>query len=241
MIKYIRTVNYITRVVFMLKGLGLYFLLSMLIRNPFLALIILLLVYALMDRAYIGFLPDFLMPFKRAGRIKNLREVLKVNPADANAAQELGIIFFDKKNYAAALDYLKMACKKVKNSPRLYLYLGMTYMEQKQEVKGKEFLEQALELDRRVGHGLPFIYLISYQLNHNNPISEEFRHLTDSFDSFASTENFYRMGMVYSRMGNKERAREMFQQALEEYSFVPGRLRKLHRRWAFLSWLHKFL
>lgn len=222
----------------MFKGLGLYFLLSFLLRSPLLALVIIFLIYAFMDRAYIGFLPDFLAPFRRNSQIQQLREVLRINPADAGAAQELGSIYFEKKNYSSALEYLKKALEKVTNSPRLYLYLGMTYMELQQEDQGKDALEKALELDPRVGHGLLYIYLTRYELTHKGSGSEKFKQLAGSFSNFANTENLYRMGIVYKKTGDKQKANEMFHKALEEYSYVPGRLRKLHRRWALLARLH---
>ncbi|WP_418791454.1 tetratricopeptide repeat protein [Phosphitispora sp. TUW77] len=226
------------RVMLLFKGLGLYFLLSFLTRSPLLALVIIFLIYVFMDRAYIGFLPDFLAPFKRNSRIKRLREVLRVNPVDAGAAQELGSIYLEKKNYSSALEYLNKALEKVTNSPRLYLYLGIAYMELQQADQGKEFLEKALELDSRVGRGLVYIYLTRYELTHKGPGSDKLKQFADSFANFANTENLYRMGMVYKKTGNQQKANEMFHKALEEYSHVPGQLKKLHRRWAFLARLH---
>ncbi len=238
MIKYTYVVNSINRVISLFKGLGLYFLLSFLTRSPFLALVIIFVIYVFMDRAYIGFLPDFVAPFRRNSRIRHLREVLRINPADANAAQELGSIYFEKKDYRSALEFLNKALAKVTNSPRLYLYLGMAYMEVQQADTGKEALEKALQLDPRVGHGLPYIYLTRYELTCKEPELQKLKQLEDSFSGFANTENFYRMGMVYKETGDRQKAVELFRKALEEYSYVPGRLRKLHRRWALLARLH---
>ncbi len=218
----------------MLKGFLLYYILSMLTGNPLLALAILVVLYIIMDKAYLGFLPDFSAPFRRNSRIRSLKAELEVNPANAGSAQELGIIFFEKKDYRKALTYLERANEKVHNSARLYMYKGMALVELNRPDEGKADLERSLELDPRVGHGLPYIYLLRYQLKRGeDPASTAV--LEEGLENFASTENFFRMGVVYKKQGKKQRARQMFENALDEYSYVPKRLRRLHRRWALLS------
>lgn len=219
----------------MLKGFFLFYLLSMLTRNPLLALILLVVFYVAADKAYFGFLPDFFAPLKRSQRIRTLQDQLALNPADANAAQELGILFFEKKKYSQAIGYLKQANKKVTNSARLYLYMGMAYMEIKESEKGKQALDQAVELDRRVGHGIPYIFLLDYELEKHSDNAEVVKRLEEGLTSFANTENFFRMGMVYKKAGDRQKARNMFEKALSEYSYVPRRLRRIHRKWAVFS------
>jgi len=223
----------------MLKGFALYFILSMLTRNPFLALILLFVIYAVADKAYFGFLPDFIAPFKRNNRIKTLLAELELNPANADSAQELGVLYFEKRNYNRALQFLKKANEKVFNSPRLYLYMGMAYMELNRSTEGKQALDQAVGLDRKVGHGLPYIYLLQYELKRSNHFFDEIKVLEEGLSSFASTENFYRMGVVYKKQGDRQKARHMFECAIQEYSYVPKRLRRIHRKWAVFSWINR--
>lgn len=222
----------------MLKGFLIYYLLSALTGNPLLALIIIIVAYVLLDKAYLGFLPDFSAPFRRNARINNLLSLIKVNPANADAAQELGILYFEKKNYEKSLQYLKMAHEKVKNSARLYLYLGMAYIELGQLEPGKEAIDHAVELDRKTGHGLPYIYLLKYELKKGRD-SEALTSLEAEFERFANTENFFRMGKVYKHAGHTRKAADMFTEALKDYSYVPKTLRRIHRKWALLSWLNK--
>lgn len=223
----------------MLKGFFLYYLLSILTGNPLLALILIIAVYILLDKAYLGFLPDFSAPFRRNSRIKNLLSLIKVNPANADAAQELGILYFEKKNYDRSLEYLTMAHEKVKTSARLYLYIGMALMEHGLPGPGKLALDKAVELDRKTGHGLPYIYLLRYELNRPEINQETVSSLESEFESFANTENFFRMGRVYKHAGRTRQAAEMFTKALEDYAYVPKTLRRIHRKWAILSRLNK--
>lgn len=222
----------------MLKGFFLYYILTALTRNPLLSLALLFVLYAVADRAYIGFLPDFFAPFKRNRQIKSLQAELALNPVNAAAAQELGILYFEKKAYQKALDFLVKAEERIHNSAKLYLYLGMTCIELSHLEKGKEALDKAVGLDRKAGYGLPYIYLIRYELNQTVADEEEIEKLEAELQRFSGTENFFRMGMVYKKHGRREKAQEMFRQAVEEYASVPKGLRRLHRKWAVLSRLH---
>lgn len=224
----------------MVKGFFLYYILSMLTHNPFLALILLVVIYVVADRAYLGLLPDVMAPLKRNNRINRLLAELEMNPANADNAQEAGILYFEKRNYHLASKYLEKAHEKVDNSARLYLYLGMTYMKLHRPAEGKSALDRAVELDRKVGHGLPYIYLLQYELDKNDGGSPESEALAKGLENFANTENFYRMGMAYKKHGYKDKAREMFNHAINEYSYVPGRLRRIHRKWAVLSRIQIF-
>lgn len=197
------------------------------------ALLIIIIGYILLDKTYLGFLPDFSAPFKRNARIRSLMSEFAVNPANASAAQELGILYFEKKNYRKALEYLEKANEKVKNSAELYLFAGMAYTELGQPEKGKESIEKALELDRKIGRGLPYVYLRRLELNH--PGGPENLRIDEEFKNFANAENFYRMGVVYKKAGLGREAAEMFRHALEEYKYVPKTLRRIHRKWALLS------
>lgn len=225
----------------MLKGFALYYILTMITHNPILALVLMFVLYAVADRAYFGFLPDFMAPLRRNSQIKSLLAELAVNPANAASAQEAGILYFERKRYNKALKYLTKAHEKIKDSARLYLYLGMTYMELEQFDKGKEALDNAVAIERKVGHGLPYIYLLQYELGRPVVVSEAIEKLEDGLTHFASTENFFRAGIVYKKQGNRKKAREMFSLAVEEYQGVPKRMRRIHRKWAILAKLHLYI
>ncbi len=222
-----------------MKAIPLYFLLSMLTGNPILALVVLLLLYGFIDRLYFRFLPDFFAPLKRNSRIKNLQRLIYLNPSNADALLELGVLYFEKRRYDRCIEYLNRAGEKIENSARLYMYLGMASFEINNSSGGIKFLEKALELNPSVGYGLPYVYMLRYHLESGNSQKELFSKLEERFQSFANTENFFRMGKVYKNSGDRIKAKEMFEHALRDYTYCPRALRKLHRRWAFFSWLNK--
>lgn len=221
-----------------MKTISLYFIFSMLTGNPILAIILVFLFYAVIDKMYFRLLPDFFAPLRRSSQIKSLMNELRINPANAKASLDLGILYFEKKKYEKSIEFLKKANERIDDSARLYLYLGMAYYETGRDSEGIVLINRALELDKGVNYGLPYIYLLDYELK-TGAESEKWAALEDDFDRYANTENFNRLGKVYKKKGYKDKAKEMFEQSLNSYSYCPKSLKKMHRRWAFSSWFNK--
>jgi tetratricopeptide (TPR) repeat protein len=215
----------------------LFYLLSLLTGNPLIAIAVLLIIYFFLDRAYVGFLPDIFAPIRRNRQIKNMLTDLSINPSNSNDAIDLGVLYFEKKQYEKAVNYFMRAYDRVKNSEKLYLYLGMAQIELGRFDEGKEALIKALQINPNVGYGIPYVYLIKVALSKND--IEEVKSLEDKFSRYANTENFYKMGIVFKKAGDKDKAKNMFDNAVKEYSYCPRTLKKLHRRWAFLSKLNR--
>jgi tetratricopeptide (TPR) repeat protein len=221
-----------------MKTISLYFIFSMLTGNPILAIILVFVFYAFVDKMYFRLLPDFLAPFKRSRLAGRLLTEIRVNPANAKAALDLGVVYFEKKKYEKALYYLKKANERTDDSARLYLYMGMTLYEMGQTSEGANSITRALEIDKGVNYGLPYVYLMGYELASGDN-REKLKVLEECFDRYGNTENFNHMGKIYKKKGNREKAKEMFEHSLNNYSYCPRSLRKMHRKWAFSSWVNK--
>ena len=194
-----------------------------------------------MDILYFGFLPDITRTFITNKDIKNSHTELRLNPGNARAAYSLGVLYFEKKKYDKALTYLEHPKLKNDSTANTNNYLGMTLIELNRINEGKSYILKALELDPRVGYGLPYIYLIKNVINVSNPHSDTIHKLEEKIEKFANTENLYKLGLIYSKSANKEKARQFFSKAIVEYSYCPRGLRRLHRKWAILSRIHKLL
>lgn len=217
----------------------LIYLILRLLGTPYFAVIIILVIIYLFDRFFIGVLPNIFAPIKRRSTSKRLESELKINPANASNAMELGILYFDRKRYSKALEYLNRAYERIKDSDRLFLYRGMALIENECKKEGVDNLRKAVEINEGTGYGLPYVYLLSNAMENPGISQDERKALQDKFWRYANTENLYRMGMMYKRHGEREKAREMFDNAIKEYSYCPRNLKKLHRRWALLSRLNR--
>lgn len=224
-----------------MKGFLLYFLLSSVTGNPLMALVGVILIYALIDKFYLGFLPDFTKLFRRNRQIKNNLKILQVNGQNAQAAFSLGVAYFEKKKYEQALKYLQHPKLKDNETANFYYYMGMTLMELKRNDEGKEYIMKALEMNPRVGYGLAYIYLIDHEMKKHRPDTNIINDLEEKIERFANTENLYKLGRLYKKLGNKEKAKELFSKAIAEYSYCPKGIRRIHRKWAILSRVYKMI
>lgn len=202
-------------------------------------LILLLLVLYFIENRFLGILPNVTRFFKRRGTAKRLMRELKINPSNAASAIELGVVFFEKKKYEKALTYLEKAYERVKDSERLELYRGMTYMELGREREGVEALSNAISINEGAGYGIAYVYLLKHQLESGATDTSKTLEYEKQFWRYANTENLYKMGKVYKKLGDRKKAKEMFDKALKEYSYCPKNLRKLHRKWALLARINK--
>ncbi|MDP4181208.1 MAG: tetratricopeptide repeat protein [Bacillota bacterium] len=218
----------------------LFYILNLLTGNFIVTIIILFVAYLIIDRMFFNFISGGILdPIKRRRRIKSLLFELRINPSNANSAMELGVLYFESKKYEKAIQQLDKAHERIDNSPRLHAYKGMSSMELGRDEEGKEELIRALEMDNSVIFGLPYIYLIRYELSSKKSDLETIDKLEKSLERFSNTENFYRLGKVYKKNGNKKKALEMFDLAIKDYSYVQKRLKRLHRKWAWLARINK--
>jgi tetratricopeptide (TPR) repeat protein len=223
-----------------MKTFFLYLIISRLTGNPLTALIAVILIYVFADKVYFGFLPNFSRMFTRSRQTKNYLNELRFNPENAHASYSLGIIYFEKKNYQKALQYLEHHKLKNESSANYYSYLGMTLFELGKIDEGIKNINKSLRIDPKAGYGLPYIYLIKneFKAKGNELVIEE---LERKVDGFASIENLYKLGMIYKKSGNKDKAKNMFSKAIIDYSYCPKGLRKLHRKWMLLSRLQRII
>lgn len=222
-----------------MRGFYLYYLISMITGNPFIAIAAVIFIYVIIDRYYLGFLSGITGFFKKNNQIRiNLKE-LELNPQNARAAFSLGVLYFERRKFHNALKYLDHPKLKEDSTASYYNYLGMTLMELDRVDEGKKYIEKALESDPRSGYGLPYIYLIKDEMKRGETEGEKIAELQVKMERFANTENLYKMGLIVKKSGDKNRAREFFSKALIEYSYCPKGIRRLHRKWAILSRIQK--
>jgi tetratricopeptide (TPR) repeat protein len=209
--------------------------------NPLLALAILAAIYLYADRRYIGLLPDFTRPFKRRRHMARLAATIRANPADANAQLELGAFYLESNAAARALPLLEKARERNPDSARLHFLLGAAYRRLGRKAEAREALEKAVILNPKVAYGEPYYHLLAIGL-YDQPLDEgaltEFR---ARILSHGSPETFYRAGRALLSAGKHAEAREIFQEAVDNYRASPKGFRRTHRRWAaaskiFLLW-----
>ena len=215
----------------------LYALLSYVLRNPLLILLGLAIVYLVIDRGFIGLLPDFTRPFRRRRHMTRLAEEIRLNPANATGQLELGALYLERGQASRALPFLEKAHERMADSARALLVLGACYHRLGRESEAKEVLEQAIAINPKVGYGEPYYYLLAIALQVKTRDEAVLTELKERILSRGSTEVFYRTGRILLRSGDRAGARAMFQEAVDNYQASPKGFRRAHRRFAVASWI----
>ena len=218
----------------------LYGLLAYLFGNPLFVLAVLALAYLLIDRRYIGLLPDFTRPFRRRRRLAQLAEEVRLNPANATGQLELGALYLERGDTRRALHFLEKARERMADSARLSLLLGKCYYRLGRTAEAWEVLEKAVALNPKVGHGEPYYYLLLLACRATPRDESALAENRARILSYGSPEVFYRAGRVLRKSGDRNGAGTMFREAVENYQVSPKGFRRTHRRWALASRLQLF-
>jgi tetratricopeptide (TPR) repeat protein len=216
----------------------LFVLLWRLLGNPFIAILVILVIAYALERRYIGITPSLFKPFKRNRRLSALRRELDTHPHDTRSKLEAARLYLDKKRYKEAHDYLEQVLPVMDDSAEVLVELGLSKLELGQKEEGETLILQGLERNPRVRYGDPYLWLSEANMAHAPEKSlqylEELRQVHSS-----SCEAFYRMGQLYELMGKKEEARKAYEEAGRIYRGLPKYKRKSERRWAILAKLKK--
>jgi tetratricopeptide (TPR) repeat protein len=204
-----------------------------LLGNPFVALLVILIIYFTVDRTFFGFIPDPFKAFKKAGRIRELHNIVAINPHDARSLKELGICMIDKKDYRKAREYFEKAVNKMSDDPEFNYYYGLSLARCGEIGKGRELLEAALKNSANLKYGEPYIMFAEVYIDNGDyasalPLLERFENIHSS-----SSRGFYQMGAVKLKLGMNAEGKEYLKKAIAAFKASPRFKRKVDRKWAW--------
>lgn len=217
-----------------MKTFGLFLLISFLTGNPLLALLLLIVIVFVIERRFIGFLPDIFEPWRRARRISELKKEVQVNPANAEAHLELGETYFRQGKYKLAVSFLENAARKMAGHPLFHFYLGACYYYLGKIEEGKREIENAVAANPKASLGEPYVYLLRIYLQERQP-PHIIENTCKQLLNYGTPKTFYQAGRVFKEAGDKNRARSFFEETIKNYDACSGALKRLYRRWAILS------
>ena len=217
----------------MLSKFFLFYLLYWLVGNPFIAILVILILYFTIDRTFFGFIPDPFKAFKKAGRIRELQKIVTINPHDARSLKELGICMIDKKDYRSAREYFEKAVSKLSDDPEFNYYYGLAIARCGDIQKGRELVDAALLRSPGLKYGEPFImfaevYIDNGDFSSSLPLLERFEKIHSS-----SSRGFYQLGYVKLKLGNKGEGTAYLKKAIAAFKASPRFKRKVDRKWAW--------
>ena len=202
--------------------------------NPIVALVLIFIIYAAIDRKFIGILPDFFKSFQRWWNIAALKRQLEFSPSPGQTYYELGALQVERGNMEEGRRNLEKAHELIADHPDIEYYLGIARIRTQALDEGKAALENALYLNPKIKYGFPYVYLIEYSLKRKEP-QEQLDCYMDKIYSYSSPQMFYELGLIFQKEGHTEKAREMFREVQVSLKHSPSFMKKQYRYCAIMA------
>ncbi len=158
-----------------------------------------------------------------------------LNPHDADAHYQLGLIYQQRRQYAEAVESFNRALKIYPQDADTHLQLGRVLRAQGDFSQALGHFETALKLDSRVGNQEAWRDLGSVLLDLGRP-----QDAVEPLAKYTSHRAYDPEGLIYygsalKSSGRTEEALAVFQQAVEAVKTAPKYRRGQLRRWANLA------
>lgn len=217
----------------------LFFLFGMLwwlLGNPFVAILVLLIVLYLLERRFIGLSPSIVRPFRRQSAIARWRRQLQMSPHDISAKQELARLLIESRKHAQALEVLQGIGEQLDHSAEYWSDVGTCRLALGQIEEGEEAMLRALEISPRVKYGAPYLRLGEAWTKRDPAKALHYLQELQAVNA-SSCEASYRMGRLYADLGKREAAAAAYRECRELYATLPRYMKRKERKWALLSLL----
>lgn len=215
-----------------------FVLLSRLVGNPFLALIILLVILYILDRRYVGIFPSVMKPFRRARQISKLRTTISLNPNDVSSKFELARHLIERKKYKEAKELLLQIEDRYEQSAEFWVELGYVNLKLNHLDEGESQIKRGLEINRKAQYGQPYLRLAETfrHTDHDKALNyvTQFQEIQTS-----SSEAYYLAGSMYKALGRNEDAKRAFAESTAIYRSLPKYKKRQERGWALRSFFAK--
>lgn len=213
-----------------------FFLLWNLVGNPFIAILIILLIVYLLDRQFVGLFPSITRPFKRLRHISKLRTQIASSPSDVSSRHELARLLMERRKYREALTILESIRLNSEDSAEYWDDLGTCFLHTGNIIQGEQDILKALQMNPRVKYGRPYLRLAA-AFKHSD--REKAITYVKEFHSIhsSSSEAYYLLGSMYKDLGRIDEAKSAFKESVTIYKSLPKYKKRQERKWAIRSLL----
>jgi tetratricopeptide (TPR) repeat protein len=186
--------------------------------------------------ALLGGARGFSNAFRQRQNLKRFLHNATVNPRDADAHVQLGLIYLERRQESRALEHLNKAFEIDRTEIDANYELGKIARREGKLQQAIEHFSVVVEQNDKhsvseVWREIGATYLEAGMLNEAREALEKFVDRR-SFD----VEGLYYLGRVLKQQGELDRAREMFEQAIESVKTSPDfRRRSDARHWSKLA------
>ncbi|WP_379133613.1 tetratricopeptide repeat protein [Paenibacillus sp. sgz500958] len=215
-----------------------FFLLWNLVGNPFLAILILLIILYFLDRRYVGLFPSVVKPFRRSRQNSRLRTTISLNPNDVSAKYDLARNQSERKKYAEAKDLLLQIEDRYELSAEYWIELGKVNLKLGLLEEGEAQILRGLEINPKAQYGQPYLRLAEAFRNSDRDKALSY---VGNFQDIhtSSSEAYYLAGSMFKALGRTDEAKRAFAESIAIYRSLPKYKKRQERGWALRSYFAK--
>ncbi|OBZ13289.1 MULTISPECIES: lipopolysaccharide assembly protein LapB [Bacillales] len=217
---------------------SLFIFLIWLFGNPFIAILVMLVLLYMLDRRFVGLTPSLFKPIKRLSRIKKLKQQIDSSPNDVSSKHELARLLIERKKYGEALRWLEPLQHTLEDSAEFWDDLGMSYLYTGDEERGVACMLRGLDLNPRVKYGAPYLRLASHYSSGQTEKALTYIQAFQAINS-SSCEAYDQLTSIYKQLGNAEEAKRTTEEGLRIYRMLPRYKKRQERKWAVRLWWKK--
>jgi tetratricopeptide (TPR) repeat protein len=208
--------------------------LTWLLGSPIAAILVLLVVFYVLERRFIGLSPSLIRPFRRRNSIAKLRRQLHLSPHDISAKTELARLLIEGRKFGQARDILLGIERQMDHSAEYWSDIGICDLALGNLEDGEREMKQALAISPKVKYGQPYLRLAE-SFSKPDPgkaitYLQEFKSMNSS-----SCEAYYRLGTVYASLGKPKEAADAYRECRFLFRSLPRYMKRHERKWALRS------
>ena len=158
-----------------------------------------------------------------------------MNPRDANARYQLGLIYLKGKKYKGAERYFNESVDIDNTNPEYYFVLGKTLQYRKKFQDAIEAYLQALSLDKHKGYGDIQLGLGNcyFGLKKLSDARVWFEKAIESNTSLA--ESYFKLALTCEKLGDRNKIKSLLQECKSVSSHSPAFLKSRNRKWGYYA------
>lgn len=192
-----------------------------------------LLYYAyIMFRGDIG---DIGFSLRQRQSFRRSMEAATINPRDAEAHYQLGLVFLQRRQYAEAIERFKRAVEIDPSETDAQYQLGRIARIQNRLQEALNYLSVVIEQNEKHSHHEPW-----REIGLTYFAASMFPEARDAFERFVEhrpydPEALFHYGRTLHELGDQQQAREMFERCVEAVGTMPGYRQGQVRKWQKLA------